>query len=234
MVPLSELQAMQYLHNKLGWRFHESFETIETSCSFLGFVPRPTSEQVREARLQILTELGLKDDSARDPTMMVRAETLFPVRVPAPPAPKLKMPRRSAAQIDPRDPDREFALGDLAYMWWQDIEAAKKHFHSAAHRGHARAQHRLATIYSEERAYSVAIRWCRLAAWQGRLPEAQYDLARMYYYGPFLPQPPGDTPGYSQFGRQGLQEEIQVLLLAPIAQPVTAPAAELSSPGREV
>jgi hypothetical protein len=38
-------------------------------------------------------------------------------------------------------------------------------------------------IYSEEQAFSIAIKWCRLAAWQGRVPEAQYDLARMYYYG---------------------------------------------------
>ena len=178
-VPESELQAMQYLHNRLGWRFHESGATIPNSAIFLELVPQPTSEQVREARLEVLAGLGLNVDDARDPKRMVSAEALFPIRVPAPPAPKLKMP----PPVDPRGPEAEFARGDFAYTWLKDIEAAKRHFHSAARRGHPKAQHRLATIYSQEHAYSVAIKWCRLAAWQGRLPEAQYDLALMYYYG---------------------------------------------------
>ena len=88
-----------------------------------------------------------------------------------------------AADRLPASPKPNSSCGEIAYLVVHDIETAKRHFHSAARRGHPKAQHRLATIYSEEQAYSIAIKWCRLAAWQGRLPEAQYDLARMYYYG---------------------------------------------------
>lgn len=179
LVPESELQAMQYLHRKLGWQFHESGASIPNSCTFLELVAPPSRERVREARLRILSELGLNLDDASDPQRMVSAQALFPIRIPAPPARRVKMP----PPFDPRSPAADFARGEVAYIGFGDIETARRHFQVAAQRGHPKAQHRLATIYAEERAYRVAIKWCRLAAWQGLLPEAQYDLARMYYYG---------------------------------------------------
>ncbi len=53
----------------------------------------------------------------------------------------------------------------------------------AANKGHAKAQHLLGAIYEEERAYRTAVKWYRLAAWQGQIPAAQYALACLYYSG---------------------------------------------------
>ncbi len=75
-----------------------------------------------------------------------------------------------------------FTQGKVAYQF-NDIPEAKKRLTYAAKKGHAEAQHLLGEVFEREKAYRSAARWYRLAAWQGRLPRAQFCLARLYYYG---------------------------------------------------
>jgi len=80
------------------------------------------------------------------------------------------------------DPEFQFIQGKFAHQIG-DISDAKKRLVYAAEKGHARAQQLLGAIFEQERAYRLAAKWYRLAAWQGRLPRAQYCLARLYYFG---------------------------------------------------
>jgi Sel1 repeat len=82
-----------------------------------------------------------------------------------------------------RDPEFDFVQGDFAYHVLRDLNGAKARLTPVAEKGHSRAQHVLGLIYEEEQAYRMAAKYFRLAAWQGRLPEAQYKLGYLYYYG---------------------------------------------------
>jgi hypothetical protein len=81
------------------------------------------------------------------------------------------------------DANFEFIQGQFAYQTLCEPERAKVRLTKAAKKGHAEAQHLLGVIYEEEGAYRLAVKYFRLAAWQGQLPQAQYKLASLYYDG---------------------------------------------------
>jgi TPR repeat protein len=85
--------------------------------------------------------------------------------------------------MNQRDPEFQFIQGEFAYRFCADFTTAKTRLTFAAKRGHTRAQYLLASIFEEEKAFKSAAKWYRLAAWQGRLPEAAFRLGCLYLSG---------------------------------------------------
>lgn len=85
--------------------------------------------------------------------------------------------------MNQRDPEFQFIQGEFAYRFCADIPTAKSHFIFAAKRGHRDAQHLLGVIFEKEKAFKSAAKWYRVAAWQGRLPEAACRLGILYLNG---------------------------------------------------
>jgi hypothetical protein len=86
-------------------------------------------------------------------------------------------------QTNQNDPEFQFEQGQISYRYFSDLPGAKRRLSFAAKRGHRDAQHLLGVIFEEEKAFKSAAKWYRLAAWQGRLPEAAYRLGWLYLNG---------------------------------------------------
>jgi hypothetical protein len=80
-------------------------------------------------------------------------------------------------------PQLEYMQGSFAYYVLRDVAQAKECLAFAAEEGYGLAQHLLGEICENEKSYRMAIKYFRLAAWQGRIPAAQFKLSRLYYYG---------------------------------------------------